>query len=90
MTHDEQNNNIYIKIGSITVVHCATSETQAEGKLVSIERAGAPLNFTWEASASLSPNLGPGVTAIFWRGSGWLGTKQGGRTYGDLGVDFRS
>ena len=72
------------------MVHCAVSETEAEGKSVSTESFGAPLNFTWEASASLIPNIGPGVTVIFWRGSGWLGTKQGGRRYGDLGVDFRS
>lgn len=25
------------------------------------ESVGVPLNFTWEASASLKPNLGPGI-----------------------------
>lgn len=47
---------------------CPTSETEAEGKPVTPESVGVPLNFAWEASASLNPNLGPGVMVIFWRG----------------------
>ena len=61
-------NKIYIKIGSVTVLPCPTSETEAEGKPVTPESVGVPLNFAWEASASLNPILGPGVMVIFWRG----------------------
>lgn len=61
-------NKIYIKIGSVTVLPCPISETEAEGKSVTPECVAAPLNFTWEASASLNPNLGPGFMVVFWRG----------------------
>lgn len=46
---------------------CPISESEAEGKPVTLESVGGPLNFTWEARASLNPNLGPGFMVIFWR-----------------------
>lgn len=40
-THDARNSKIYIKMGSVTVVLCTTSETEAKGKSVTTKSLGA-------------------------------------------------
>lgn len=82
-------NKIYIKIGSVTVLPCPISETEAEENRWLLELACCPLNFTWEASASSTLIL---VLVLWWLSRGRMGlkTKQGGKRYGDLGEDFRS
>lgn len=62
---DEVKNKIYIKIGSVTVLPCPISETEAEGKSVTPECVA--LNFTWEASASLNLIL---VLVLWWSSGG--------------------
>lgn len=71
--HDKQNIKIYIKIGSITGLHCAMPEIEAEEKSVTTEMLGIPLPHYIlhgrQVFPSLPPNPGHGVTRILWRGS---------------------
>lgn len=70
--HDKQNIKILHQLRSITGLHCAMSEIEAEGKSIATEMWGIPLpryiSHGRQVFPSLPPNPGHGVAGILCRG----------------------